>query len=532
MRSLRRIAQEESGIALFAAILLVGLLTTVSAGLMAITQSDGTASVADVQTSNALQAAQNGLNVYIADLTEDTGFYLDYLAEGEARRTYGGTQYPTTAGANASANVALSPSWPRTATWTYPSDITTDPGWRTISGTNYQYLLEVFPDTTTFNDVRVIAVGRPVPTTQYPASNKTYYRAVESELSVLTISDFQMLSGGENTSHNIGYGSGATTTGWVYATDDNTGTAASISGPASGTAWTASADLFAENTLSSFTGKITLSNNAREYASNSSPSIRTVISEPITFAEIRESNQLAPVSGGEGAIQLDAASSGITLTPTTNIPDAWWLKFQSNGTVQIYSCVRAFTGTTTKTYYSVTSTAPTCTLYATDTLSQTGEEIYSTEDVIVSGTVNGQVTIYTAGGGTAADGYQSTGNIIIGGTLNYQTAGSDVLGVIAQQNVIIACWQGQSNLSWQAATMALNGVWESDQTFEGTSTCGSTYNSMTFTGSSATYGGGGMGGYTTRTYNYDSTLRYLPPPDYPQIPAALQVMYERQVASP
>jgi hypothetical protein len=41
-----------------------------------------------------------------------------------------------------------------------------------------------------------------------------------------------------------------------------------------------------------------------------------------------------------------------------------------------------------------------------------------------------------------------------------------------------------------------------------------------------------MGGFTTRTYNYDPTLRYLPPPDYPQIPAALKVMYEREIRSP
>ena len=55
---------------------------------------------------------------------------------------------------------------------------------------------------------------------------------------------------------------------------------------------------------------------------------------------------------------------------------------------------------------------------------------------------------------------------------------------------------------------------------------------MTYTGSTATYGGGSMGGFNTRTYNYDSTLRYLPPPDYPQIPSALKVLYERQVSVP
>ena len=104
---------------------------------------------------------------------------------------------------------------------------------------------------------------------------------------------------------------------------------------------------------------------------------------------------------------------------------------------------------------------------------------------------------------------------------------------MATDNVIIACWQPENNLSWTAATIALNGRWESD--FDGglSPTCSaSNKTSMTFTGSTATYGGGSMGGYNTRTYNYDPTLRYLPPPDYPQIPSALKVMYQRQIAVP
>jgi hypothetical protein len=522
VKRLRTNLRDESGIALVTAVVMVGLLTTIAVALMALTSSEGTSSAAAVTMNNAFQAAESGLNVYTADLTEDTGFFLDYVAAGEARRTYNAALYPTTAGANANANVSLSPSWPRSATWTYPSDITTDPGWRTISGTNYQYLLEVFPNYSQANQVRVVAIGRPVPSAATPAANKANYRAVEAELSAVTISDFQMLSAA-----NISYGSTATTTGWVYATDNDAGTAASISH-----AGTAKANLFTESTLSSYTGATTLVSPARKYATDSTPSIRTVITKPITFSDLRVSPQIAPIGGGQGAIQIDAAASGITLNPSTNVPNAWWLKFQPGGTVDVYSCMKA---KPSSTYYPVEYMQPTCTFYQTYTLNQGGEEIYTTEDVIISGTVNGQVTIYTAGGGKATSGDLSyaNGDVVVAGNISDAVAGNDVLGAVAQQSVIIACWEPNDPLTWNAATISLNGRWESD--FDGSlspSCSASNKSSMVFTGSTATYGGGSMGGFNTRTYNYDPTLRYLPPPDYPQIPAAFEVLYQRQIPSP
>ena len=256
-----RIRAEESGIALILALFLMTLMVAIAVSLPAITSSAQTRSAAAVQTNNALQAAEAGLNVYVADLTEDTGFYLDYIAAGEARRTSGGSQYPTTAGANSNANVSLNPSWSRSATWTYPSDITTDPAWRTVGTSSYQYLLEIFPDSTHPNNIRIIAFGRPVPSAAYPASAKQNYRAVEAYLTSLSISDFQMLS-----ASSISYGSTATTTGWVYATVDDSGNEATINH-----AGTATADLFTENTLSSYSGSTNLVSPARKYASNSSP---------------------------------------------------------------------------------------------------------------------------------------------------------------------------------------------------------------------------------------------------------------------
>jgi hypothetical protein len=512
-------------VALVSAVALIGLLTIIAVSLMAITSQDSASSVAAVQTSNALEAADSGLDVYTADLTEDTGFFLDYVAAGEARRTYNGSQYPATAGANANANVALNPSWSRSAVWTYPSDITTDPGWRTVSGTSYQYLLEVFPDYSQANEVRVISIGRPVPTAQTPASDKSNYRAVEAKLSALTISDFQMLSAAD-----ISYGSTATTAGWVYATDDNSGNPASIDHSG-----TATANLFTEGPMSSYSGNTNLVSPAREYASDSTPSIRTVINEPITFADLRQSPQIAPIGGGEGAIQLNAAASGITLPDPsvgTTVPNAWSLTFTSDGYVDVSSCIKSKSGST---YEPVEYLQPQCTAYKNYKLNAGGEDIYTTEDVIISGIVNGQVTVYTAGGGKAnvGDDSYANGDVVIAGNITYASSGSDVLGAVAQQNVIIACWEANNPLSWRAATMSLNGRWESDWDTGLSPHCtGSNKSSMTFTGSTATYNGGSMGGFTTRTYNYDSTLRYLPPPDYPQIPAALVTLYQRQIASP
>lgn len=529
MKTLRTLIRDESGVALITVMFMIAVLIAVSISLPAITSSEGARSNNAVRANNALQAAEAGLNVYIADLTEDSAFYLDYMAAGEARRTYGGSQYPATAGANSAGNVSLSPSWPATASWTYPSTITGDPGWRTVGSSAYQYLLEIFPNPDQPNNVRIIAVGRPTPTGAAPSTDTADYRAVEAEVNSLSISDFQMLS-----ATSFSYASTSTTNGWVYATVNDAGTPASLTH-----AGTATADLFTENT--SIGGNPTLVSPAREYTTTSTPSIRTVIGEPITFADLRSSNQIAPVSGGEGAIQLDAAATGITLDPTTNVPNAWWLKFlnQPTNNLQVYSCMKAYTtnrwGQTT--YYPVAYMQPTCTLYNTYTLNNGPEEIYTTEDVIVSGVVDGQVTIYTAGGGqaTSGDGSYAEGDVIIGDNISYATPGSDVIGMVADQNLIIACWQPENNLSWTGATISLNGRWEadSDSTLRPYQ-CTTPRNNLTFTGSTAVYGGSSMTGTFrgVRTYNYDPTLRYLPPPDYPSIPSAFKIMYQRQIAVP
>jgi len=52
-----------------------------------------------------------------------------------------------------------------------------------------------------------------------------------------------------------------------------------------------------------------------------------------------------------------------------------------------------------------------------------------------------------------------------------------------------------------------------------------------FTGSTATYGGGSMGLFNTRVYQYDNTLIYLPPPWFPTIQDAYTIVLSREVAA-
>jgi YD repeat-containing protein len=149
--------------------------------------------------------------------------------------------------------------------------------------------------------------------------------------------------------------------------------------------------------------------------------------------------------------------------------------------------------------------------------------IYIGQAAIVSGTVNGRVTV-----GSASD-------ILPGNTLNYLQSGDDVLGLVASHSVIVPQW-APTTMSWRAATIAQSGTFRSYGWDPQTSTTENNYigngrlTSMTFTGSTATYGGGSMALFATRTYQYDSSLLYLPPPWFPTLQDAYTIILSRELA--
>src|SRR5581483_10642786 len=284
------------------------------------------------------------------------------------------------------------------------------------------------------------------------------------------------------------------TYGKIYAGIDANGVAHSVQHD--GTAY---ADIYAEGNV---TGSTTLMNGARKF---NSTNIRTVIKTPIVFNSFLASLVDIHNAAGAGGIVEDNAAV-----------DAWKMTFQANGQVLVQACTKT-------SGQPIGDVAPTCGAATPLNIPNNGA-IYTGQPVIVSGVVNGRVTI-----GSASDVY-------IGGNLTYLQDGDDVLGLVASHSVIVAQWV-PSTLNWRAATISQSGTWRSygydNQTGQSEPDYIGNFKlaSMTFTGSTATYGGGSMGLFNSRVYQYDSTLLYLPPPWFPTIQDAYTVVLSREITA-
>jgi hypothetical protein len=252
-------------------------------------------------------------------------------------------------------------------------------------------------------------------------------------------------------------------------------------------------------------GNTTLRNGAKQYDLTTTPSIRSVIRVPINFNNFLASLVDIKSAAGAGGIVEDNAAV-----------DAWWLTFQANGQVNVQSCMK-------NAGKPIGDKLPVCGAPTPLTLPANGA-IYVGQSVIVSGTVNGRVTI-----GSAADIYP-------GSTLDYAQPGDDVLGLVASHSVIVPQW-APTIMSWRAATIAQSGTFRS-YGFDGQLNAAEPdfvgngkLTSMTFTGSTATYGGGSMGLFATRTYQYDTSLLYLPPPWFPTLQDAYTIVLSRELTA-
>jgi len=138
--------------------------------------------------------------------------------------------------------------------------------------------------------------------------------------------------------------------------------------------------------------------------------------------------------------------------------------------------------------------------------------IYSAQTAIVSGVVDGRVTV------------ASNDNIVVADNITYETIGDDVLGLVAKNYVYVA-WYVPSTFTWMSSVLAQTGTWQS---YPGC--CSTKKTLMTFTGSSATDDGGAFSGmFTTRNYGYEPALQYLPPPWFPTVEEAYTVQFFREL---
>lgn len=476
---LGRLRRDERGVSMLVVVFLTSVLSVVSISLFQIVDQGSSQSAVAVQRQEAYSAAEAGIEAYLDKLVQNPVFYSQDLAPGEASRQSGGT---TVAG-SATANV----TWSLGQSWTYPNgkDV-----WRTL-GNGYEYDLQVTPPTSTQTQTTVLATGRKTGTT-------TNTRIIQVMVRPSLVTDFQMLADAD-----IQYGSAATTNGLIYAGTDSSGVSHGV-----GHQGTASKNIYAEGCIGTTVSFSThtcsgsgpnLTNGAKLYPSST---IRTVIKTPINFDDF-----LTSLTDIQRASQTGTGANYLNNTGIL----AWKLVFQSGGTYTVQQC----TGTG-----DPAATAPTCgSVVATNTVPTNGA-IYSPQTVIVSGTVKGRVTVASNNDIVVADNLLTND----GHCTNQSITATDAIGLVAAQNVHVAHWV-PTNLTWCAATLAQGGEWASvnDDSSHGT---------MTFIGSTATRQGGHMSLFTTRVYNYDAGLTYLPPPWFPSVGQAYTITLFRELAAP
>jgi len=150
--------------------------------------------------------------------------------------------------------------------------------------------------------------------------------------------------------------------------------------------------------------------------------------------------------------------------------------------------------------------------------------IFIEDNVWVSGIVNGRVTLVAA---KLPDVPSNRRNIIIHDNITYnQTNGNDVLGLIAQNNILVPLYSAPDNLEIDAALLAQYGhvfryQYESNKipyNIRDTITVyGSIITNQTWTWSWVNSSGATISGYEHTNTIYDPHLKYNPPPAFPTV---------------
>lgn len=455
------IVSREDGLALPLVVILTSVLALLSVIVIELVRAESGRSVQVTEKNASFQAAEAGLDDYLAKLVDDKTFYFRNVhpAESTRRPTSGPDVDPGTS--CTAPKTATGVVWTASITWTYPNG---KDNWCDLSN-GYQYNLQITPPSASNLNIRIVATGRKIGST-----NTADWRAIEEWVRFDLVSDFQMI-----TTNDYVVGSTATTNGKIYAGRDirHSGTA--------------TADVFAERFVNpSCCATYNLVAPAQQYDQTT---IRTILPNPIDFNTF---------TGALDDIKRAAQASG---NYTDDTVAARKIVLQANGTYTLQSC----TATCTTPGNNPQPTWGAATTYNVPT----NGAIYSEKPVVVSGVVDGRVTI------------ASNEDVIVGADISYENAGDDVLGLIGKDEIIIAKY-APATLNWRAAVIAQNGArhsWDST----------GSHTLANHTGSTASKGQPYMDMFFTRNYFYDPPLQYLPPPWFPVLDEAYTVNLFREV---
>jgi Tfp pilus assembly protein PilX len=553
MRFLKRIIQREDGIAMATVIIMISVMTLLSIVLIDQVRTESNRSAASVKSDAAYQAAESGINDYMAKLVDDPQFYDHFVANGESTRRQCSSF--NTSGLCTASGSTVSPggTWASGVGWTYPNGKNT---WYNGTGStttigNYAYNLMIAPPSgaNSRDYVTVVSTGciQDAGVTPLVCDSSVPQRSIEVHLKTTTPADFAFMYGQTPTQ----WGQTAATYGRIYVAPKLNSSGAIVDPGNICHDGTAYGDLMSEAGLvnpsrcygntATYPSPLNGSNASVTLAGTPAPQIYDTAHTPHASCPYG-SNPACPLKSAVKFSSFvssltDVSNSAAMNTPTTNFDvsgAAWRIMFYAGsgtaGTVSIWRCNSA-SASQTNAYSAPTGCNSTPTY--SGPLPKNGS-IYTRQDAIIyyssdtNAVVNGHVTV------------ASGGDIVVGTNIHYQSeyggANDDVLGLIAKNNVWVARF-APDTLFWRAAVIAQTGM-ESvyDCSYVPTTRVRSLSSQMTIVGSIAdatgdgcaqafNYRGDYVGGYASRIYASDdgsyssqyTALKFLFPPWYPVI---------------
>ena len=507
MRRLANRLRREDGVAMVLVVFGVALLATLSVILVDTVTSESARSAKAVTRQSSFEAAESGLDDYIAKLADDRSYYLHWVHPAESTRQDDGSG-GTSALASPSGSSPAPSTWcrdpkkkPAPLAWAYCATWNNDTNgkdhWCDL-GNGFEYNLQITPPNASQLGVKVVATGRRI-------SNTADTRIVEAVVRQSSITDFQEIA-----DKSIGWAAGATSYGLIYSNANIT--------------WSGGTAYGSNFAVGSVTGSVTWMNGATGFDGSGSTSYTNLFAPPSPLKQAIDFNTFLTSFSDIASAAGDATGGGIYLDSSKA---SWRLTFNSGGTVSIEGCTSSLIEQST-----TSPTSPTCATVAPSPRPiPTNGAIYSDVSVIVQGTVKGRVTVATPN------------KIIIGGTLLYQgdsgftgpVNGQNVLGLEAMNEIVVPCWIN-GDLDWRAALLSENQTWgalgNGFVSGESCSNSGITGNRMRHRGSSALDRGGSFSGwFDNRDYLYDDSLQYLPPPWFPTLDPNYEIVSFRELAA-
>jgi Tfp pilus assembly protein PilX len=498
MSKLKRFLAREEGIAMATVVAMIAVLTVLSIALIDQVTTESNRAASAVSSDAVYQAAEAGINDYVAKLLDDPQYYDHYVAAGESTRRQC-TAFSNGTCTGSGSDSAPGSAWSSGTGWTYPFGKNTryqGTGASTLIE-GYAYNLMISPPSTQTgrerNYVTVVSTGCQLDASGAACNSRVPNRSIEIRVRRTTPADFAFMYGDDQN-----WGTGAVTYGKVYVLGN-----ICHDGIAHG-------DLMAEGTVnaSSCRSSVSLQDGADIYTPGTTPSIRTVIKKQVPFDSFAVS--LTDIKSAAQQYSPGGVCGATGPSCFTSAGYVWSINFLANGTYQVKRCSSGSGGT-----------APSGCGTAMSFSMPANGAIYANQTAIIAypsgSVVNGRVTV------------ASNTDIVVAGNIHYQSeyggANDDVLGLIGNNHVYVADYS-PTVMSWRAAVLAER---FNRQSYSCPADGYGPKDTVTFYGSVASNQSGCMTLFDHRNYYDDPVLKYLFPPWYPVIDGAESTVLFREV---